>query len=299
MKSKIQIFIEEKVLTILSVLKIAILSKFFIRFPKDCKQFESCIILGNGPSLKHSLKELGEAIEGKDLICVNYFGETPYYTTLKPSIYVLIAPEMWMDDVDENYYLQGEKLFKTIADKTSWKLTLFIPIGAKKYTRWQNILRKNPGITVSYFNTTPIEGFESFVFYCLKKNLGMPRPHNVLIPSLVISLNLGYKITYLLGADHSWMKDMWVSDNNEVLLTQKHFYDEGSAKPLPMTKLGKGSRKMHEVLIKFVHAFKAYFTLEAYSRSRDLKIINATPDSYIDAFARLSLSSLKEEYSKP
>jgi hypothetical protein len=102
----------------------------------------------------------------------------------------------------------------------------------------------------------------------------------------MISINLGYKNIYLFGADHSWLKDIHVDENNLVLLTQKHFYNEKSARPKPMTNTGKGVRKLHEVLKKFQITFKNYFLIEEYSRKKNSLIFNSTKNSYIDAFER-------------
>ncbi len=55
-----------------------------------------------------------------------------------------------------------------------------------------------------------------------------------------------------------------------------------------MNKL-KGTRKLHEVLIKFVHAFKGYHDIERYARSKGIIIYNATPQSFIDAFERYKI----------
>lgn len=295
MKSAFQVFVENTVLSLLSLLKIALLSSLNIKLPIHLKKNEDCVILGNGPSLNNSLKEHDFSFKSKDLICVNYFAETAYYEKLKPAFYILNAPEMWLEDVDDEYYSKGENFFSTLSKNTTWDLTFFIPAGAKKYDRWQKKIATNKLIKVYYFNTTPIEGFSGFKFFCFNKNLGMPRPHNVLIPSIMLSINLLYKNIYLLGAEHSWLKDLWVNDSNEVLLTQKHFYDEGSAKPLPMNKLGKGSRKLHEVLIKFVYAFQGYFELRAYAETKAVRILNATPDSYIDAFERVPLINKQKD----
>lgn len=104
----------------------------------------------------------------------------------------------------------------------------------------------------------------------------------------MIALYLGFNKIFLFGADHSWMKDIWVDEENNVLLQQKHFYDLDKAVPRHMDYLGKGKRKMHEVLIKFYHSFKGYFEIDAYSKSQGKIIYNCTPGSYIDAFKRIS-----------
>ena len=289
-KSHFQIFIENFVQSILSILKIVLFSKFRIQLPKAKER--SCVILGNGPSLVDSILKSKNILINYDLFCVNHFAETTVFKELRPRNYILNAPEMWMDDVEEFYYKKGEKLFFAIAHNTTWEMTLFIPWGAKKSRRWQQTIKTNPQIKIYYFNTTPISGFSWFCHFCYRKNLGLMRPHNVLIPSLIITQNLKYTDTYIMGADHSWLKDIWVSDNNEVLLTQRHFYDKENVKAKPMDNLGKGQRRLHEILEKFVHAFSGYFLIEKYSQSLHQNIYNITPDSYIDAFKRINLSEI-------
>lgn len=287
-KSKIQVLIEGTVGSMLSLLKVIILSKLGVRLAK--KVNNECVILANGPSLNDAIEEGVKLFPGKDLICVNTFAETEPYQKLKPSYYVLISPELYRPNVEEFLKQKRKQLFTAIAENTTWALSLYIPIEAKKYKEWRSIISKNERISIYYFNTSPVEGLRSVNHFLFRQNLGMPRPHNVLIPSLFLSINMSYEKIYLLGVDHSWLKDIWVTEDNRVLLTQKHFYDADRAKPLPMNKGGRGERKLHEVLQKFLYAFRGYFILNGYAKSKEVQILNLTEGSYIDAFERASIN---------
>jgi hypothetical protein len=287
MLETVSYFFNNLILTIASKVKIILLSRFFIRLPHEKNDHDECVILGNGPGLNLTVTRHRSFLENKTLICVNQFAETELYRQLKPAIYVLGAPEMWLDDVEEFYYKKGENLFSGISRHTEWQIRLYIHRSAHKYKRWQEIIKSNKNITVCYYNPTPVEGFRWFRNLCFRWNLGMPRPHNVLIPSLMIALNSSFNIIYLAGADHSWLKDVYVTEDNEVLLSQKHFYDATTPLARPMDKLGKGSRRLHEVLMKWVYSFRGYFDILEYSISINKKIYNITPGSYIDAFERL------------
>jgi len=282
---KIQNHLLDLVNTLLTTGKIFLQSNLTLK-PRPTYKNGQTIILGNGPSLLKSIESNREILADYQLICVNHFAEHSLYQELKPGLYVMAAPENWMDDVEPYYLEKGRKLFEAITNNTHWHIQLFIPFSAKKFKSWQDLIVRNKNISIKYFNVTPIEGFKFFRYFCYKQFLGMPRPHNVLIPSIMIALSLGFKKIFLFGADHSWLKDIWVDDENNVLLQQKHFYDHDKAKPRHMDYLGKGKRKMHEVLIKFYHSFKGYFEIDAYSRSRGKIIYNCTPESYIDAFER-------------
>jgi hypothetical protein len=291
MKKEIIVKIRDWVLlfveSLLSILKVLLFSKFK-RFDttKIQKNHENCIILGNGPSLNDSIEQYKSIINNYDLICVNYFPKSEHFETLKPAIFVTAAPEFWIDDVDDNYKEKSKILFDALANKTNWKLVLFIPWEAKNYPKWQKQIAVNANISVVYFNPTPVDGFTNFRHLLFSQNLGMPRPQNVLIPSLMLSISMNYEKIYLLGADHNWLNEFSVDDNNNVLLRQKHFYDASEAKHLKMGKLGRGKRKMHEILHKFMHTFKNYHTIREYADSRNVKIINSTSNSFIDAFER-------------
>jgi hypothetical protein len=89
------------------------------------------------------------------------------------------------------------------------------------------------------------------------------------------------------------LPDITVNDNNDALINQKHFYDAKSSKHQVLDKKGKGQRRLHEILHKFMLAFAGYFVLREYAESLGAEILNATPNSYIDAFDRIKIENLK------
>lgn len=286
---KIQTFIFNLVNSILTFIKIIFMSDLFISKTKIKSETKDCLILGNGPSLNAFISENKNFMENKELISVNHFAETDYFDSLKPRLYVINAIELWSNSAEQSHKERSDKLFATIAEKTNWEMFLFVHVSAKKYKRWSVNIEKNSNIKVVYYNPTPVDGFRFFKYFCYSHNLGMPRPHNVLIPSILSAINSGFTKIYIAGADHSWFKDLWVNENNEVLLTQKHFYDEKTAKALPVHKKGKGQRKLHEIIIKWVYSFQSYWELEYYSKHINVKIYNVTKDSFVDAFERYKI----------
>jgi len=282
--SRVSTWFENLFLSCTTIIKVLILSKLKIEIPSRTHE-KPLLILANGPSLTSQINGISD-IKNYDLISVNNFPLTPYYKSLKPFAHVMVAPEYWIKGVNEDYIQNRNALFKALKEDTNWNIILFFPYLARNYRKVYNPLFENKNIRICYFNPTPIDGFKKINFWLMHRNLGMPRPHNVLIPSLILALNLGFKEIGLLGADHSWLNDIWVDENNQVLLTQKHFYDEDTAKALPMTKKGSGKRKLHEVLLKFHYSFRSYFLIKDYSIKLQAKIYNLTKGSYIDAFER-------------
>jgi hypothetical protein len=271
-----------------TLVRIALLSRFRVTIPETDQ--EECILLGNGPSLKQDLEKYAHFPEGKDLICVNHFPSTDLFEKLKPATYITSAPDLWLDDIDKRFVNQSKVLFDNLARRTTWPLEFYIPFEAARHRRWQEQVRANPHITIRYYNNVPMEGWQWFAFFCFNRKWGMPRPHNVMIPSMMIALWKKYRTIYLLGADHSWLKEITVTETNEVLINQKHFYDEHESKSLPLDKRGKGKRNLAELLYKFMTAFASYFEIRYYAQHRGCKILNATKGSYIDAFERVALN---------
>jgi len=288
---QIQDFIKKLGESILALIKVILLSKFRTSLKHIVKD-KDLIILGNGPSLAFSIENGNMFLQDKDLMCVNHFPNTSLYPELKPKYFITVAPDLWLDEIDKKFVDQSDKLFQEMASVTSWPLTFLIPFEAKKYKRWRSNIEKNPNIHIIYYNNIGIEGWKFVRHFFYKKNLAMPRPHNVIIASIYVAINLGYKKIFLWGTEHTQFKEISVDDNNIALINQKHFYDGNSSRPTTLDQKGIGYRKVHEILFKFMIAFKNYFLLEEYSRSRGAKVINDTPGSLIDAFDRSQHNNL-------
>ena len=69
---------------------------------------------------------------------------------------------------------------------------------------------------------------------------------------------------------------------------QPHFYRDNDAEHQRVASVYKNVR-LHELLLSFHIAFKAYFDVDEYARYIGANIYNATPGSFIDAFPRKSL----------
>lgn len=292
---KIKSFLTKLGQTTESIIRIVLLSKFKIEFKNILRKNDEVLILGNGPSLRDDLNKYPKFLDHQDLVCVNHFPKTDLYEQLKPSIYVTGAPDLWLDDIDEKYVIQSKELFDAMRKRTTWPLSFFMPFEARKHSRWQKQLSGNKNIRIYYYNNIPIEGWRKFKYWSFKKNIGMPRPHNVMIPSIMMSFALGYKSINLLGADHSWLSEISVTESNEVLINQKHFYDQYTSKKQPLDKRGIGKRTLPELLHKFMTAFSGYFEIEEYAQFNGVAINNATKGSFIDAFQKINLEEKYDE----
>lgn len=269
--------------TFLSVVKILLQSKWNPVLPSSLPHSEELLILANGPSLNRTVQESRAFLEKKTLLAVNFCVSSPMFEELRPELYLIADPLFWI--VPE----KRVQLFQGLADKTTWPMTLFVPARALKNKEWQPMLAGHPHIRLCIYNTTPIEGFQGFCNWVFRKGWGVPRPHNVLIPSIAMGLRLPFRKIYLAGADHSWLPEISVTDDNVVLMHQKHFYDQKTSQAATVKQENLNSARLYTILYHMYVAFKSYHVLGAYARSLGKEVINVTPGSYIDAFKRMKI----------
>ena len=223
------------------------------------------------------------------IIAVNNFVYSHYYEQLKPSYYILNPPEYFVENGPTPAHGEiRERLYRGLVTKTTWPMYVFVPMIAAKTDFWKVRLAQNKNLKIVYYNTTPVEGWFPIVKYLFKWNLGMARPHNVLIPSIFVALNMGFKKLFVFGADHSWHEELKISEDNRMMVNHEHFYDQ--AKQVgAMHKLDGQEYKMHDVLRKLYLSFKAYYVILDYAHSLKAEIYNASAKSYIDAFLRVKV----------
>lgn len=271
----ISVFFSKTGQTLASIAKIILLSKF----GKISKSGigEDIVILGNGPSLNTTISESADFLALHKKLAVNFACNAPVFFDLRPEYYVLADPHFFISDAEN-----VKNLWCNLA-KVDWKMTIFIPF--KKKSNRIIELSHNKNITIEKYNLTPIEGFKGFCHKIFNSGLGMPRPRNVLIPSIMLAIAAGFKKIYIAGADHSWMKTISVNDNNEVVSIQPHFYKENEQEK-KRVNTEYMHYPLHQIVYSFYVAFKSYFEIKAYADSIGTEIYNITPDSFIDAFPR-------------
>jgi hypothetical protein len=280
-RQEIKDFSENFLDTLVSILRIVLFSE---------KKVNECNILANGPSLNESVNKHKDYIIGKTNFAVNFFAASSLYSQIRPTYYVIVAPEFWMETAPtQKWEDMRQNLFNILAEQTSWEMNLFIPSQASKSKPIKKLLGNHKFIRLFYFNVTPVEGFRSFRNMLFKYKLGMPRPYNVLIPSIYLALTMEFKKIYLFGADHSWHEEIKIDDTNNVTVNHQHFYDKGELR-LPMYKLDGKEYHIHDIFNKLHLAFKGYFILKEYADKLGAKIYNASLRSYIDAFEKITIN---------
>ncbi len=281
-------FLKNFFLTIFSLVQVTFKSRWFIKFPKAHEK--EIIVLGNGPSLNANLERDYNILLRNTLMCVNGFALSPYYEKLKPRYYVLADPAFWSETLPEERQKFINNTIQTISQKTTWPIILFLPFEGYNIFNKKSFFKNNPFILLQPYNDVPLRGFTFLIHKLLQLKLGVITKQNVILVCLILSINLEFKRIILLGADHSWHKNLHVTDDNRVVIIDEHFYhNEPNYIPLMINNRPSKLFEQFEALVK---TFQAYWKIKSYAQERNAEIINASEVSYIDAFERRKLNKL-------
>lgn len=278
---KIQKGLSDATASAASLIKIGLMSG---RPSPKCKDNKgTIIIMGNGPSLRDAIENDWDTLMSFPRMAVNLSALSPEFTKLKPQYYILADIAFFLKEKTGKVPALWEAL-----SKVDWEMTLFLPVRARKMPE----VKKLPGnVTVKYYNLTPAEGWKWLMRMLYDSGLAMPRPRNVLIPSIMCSMREGFSRIVLIGADHNWSKTLWVTERNRVVSVQPHFYKDDDEELKRAEEIFRNVH-IHDVYENYAIAFRSYHNLKAYTDRRGIEIVNATPGSFIDAFPRRPLSSL-------
>lgn len=273
------------------LLPLASLAKVVLRSKRPSPEVKPVdiplIIMGNGPSLRSFINE-GPAIrDGFDLMAVNFAANADEFRALRPQMYILADPHFFNGHSSDPNVV---RLWQNLAS-VSWDMTLWLPVSHKAMA-WPLLGQLPKNIDVKWFNLTPVEGRGPLVRALIGNGLGMPRPRNVLIPAIMTAIRDGYREIYLVGADHTWSQTLWVDDKNRVVSVQPHFYKDNEKEAQRVASEYAGYH-LHDILQSLTIAFRSYFEILDYASSMGVRIFNATPGSFIDAFPRCDYEQMK------
>lgn len=279
--------------SLISLLKVVVQSKFGVKLP--ARQQPACSVLGNGPSLSTSLEQHLDFILSTEIVCVNNFAHSPYFSRLRPQNYVIVDPNYFViteASQDRPDILQTLDVF---LNSVNWPMYLFIPYFAKGSYVVKRIQEGNAAIKVIYFNYAVIKGFRWLRFLLYRLQLGAVQSQTVIVSALFLMLNRRFETIYLFGADQSWHEQIRVDEQNQLLMQQVHFYEkqkEVAYLPVYGDKHRTKTQSMADQFLALYKAFRGYEVLREYADYLGVKLFNASSKSYIDALDRVKINEL-------
>jgi len=252
----------------------------------ECRR-SSLVILANGPGLTDYIEATPEPDEASDYMCVNLFALNNNFEFFKPRHYVIFDPMFFVGLDDQGS--TASNVFGAIDSKLSWDMTLYIPLRFKGDRAKVAALVPSKYLTIVYFRDAglPLDGGK-VALWLIDKQVIMPRAQNVLVAAIYISIMLGYPNSFLEGTDHSWHKYLHLTDDNRLMIKDVHFYD-GNPKMTPLLKDPENDIcfSMEDIFRAYYLLHKSYKVLKKIANRRNVRVINRTPESFIDAFDKV------------
>ena len=244
-----------------------------------------CVVIGNGPSLKNDIGSILN-MRSVDFFCVNHMAETEWFTKLKPKHYALFDPYFWSDEAHDSLKAKRNCLYKTLTEAVTWEMYIYIPRNADLTFLESEI--KNKNIKLKQLETVAISAvqYDGLAKILLKGKYGPPAC-NVIIYAMYLAIMANYKEIELFGADLSFTEDVVVNQkNNQVCIEYRHFYGESTLEPLYANP-----RKVKPITMESLYrttylTFFAHNLLSKMAKLRNIKVVNKSSYSIIDAYER-------------
>lgn len=258
-------------------------SKFSIKLPQVQTHTE-VYILGNGPSVVKVLHDESklEILKTKNIIVVNKFPATDYYTILKPTTLVLIDPAFFLESEREDII----PTYKAINKSTTWKLNIVVPV---MYMAQIKKIIKNENINLVPINAVGVQGFSWFKFYLIKKNIAIPSPQTVLIAAITYALNSSYASIVLAGVEHNWLNAIGMDENNKLYIDMNVYLDQNKLNNRFYYPEGLSHSFLDEIASQLL-CMNSYKLISEYNaKCLRTPIINTTLSSYIEVFDKVDI----------
>ena len=236
-------------------------------------------VLGNGPSLTASL----HLIKKEDRVAmVNFAILTDLFFQLKPSYLCLADPVFFKktgnDDIEQKKAQMVQKM-----EEINWELCIVVPAGANH----EELVVNTRYVSFKFVNKTPMDYSIKFMrMFFYKRNISMPLMQNVLVLGLYIGLQQGYKKIYIHGADADLYKKICINQDNEMVARELHYYGHSDLNLSDSKTHGFAIGCLHKRLACEVATFRSYVDIASYADYLGISVINASPNSMIDAFER-------------
>lgn len=249
------------------------------------KENTSCVVLGNGPSLKNDIEKILQMTK-VDFFCVNHMAESEYFQVLKPNKYALWDAYFWAEDAHEKLKTKRQILFNMLNDSVTWEMFIYIPRTADLEYLQKKIINPNINIMKLQVISIPDIRYNKMPSILLKGKYGPP-PCNVVISSIYLSIMAGYNYIELYGADLSFTEDVILDQGtNQLLIEYKHFYGESTFEPLLENPQKIVPFTMESLYQTTYLTFYAHNLLNQMALIKGIKIINKSSYSLIDAYER-------------
>ncbi|AXH98434.1 hypothetical protein DV702_01155 [Sporosarcina sp. PTS2304] len=251
---------------------------------KDKYQGERCFVVGNGPSLNN--QDLSY-LKDEETIMMNNFQKNEELVKLNSKYWMLADPAYW--DKEETRDMLLIPILETLDERLK-NTTLFMP--QESIVNISNLNRPVVSDKVNFYymdiDRSVYTEDEKIVDLIDFTRRVPPYSQNVLSPSLMLAMHLGFKEIYIIGCDHSW----WDFSEKDIETTYVgHHYNKSEKDMKHSMNIFKslGYEGLRRTIDRQLYE---YNKLNEYAISNDIKIYNATEGGLLENFERIDYNSI-------
>ena len=278
-------FLYDLFYTFKSTIKIIVFHPIRNRYKLRLDKEKTVYLLASGLSLRNDISNYLQELSEQNLFVMNQFVFSDLFLLLKPTCYVLTDPIYWSEHISETEREVALNVVSELKNCVSWDLSLFVPLFALKSERIK-MIKENVHVKVIGYSSLSLNGFRFCRNYWYKKNCGMPSPQSVLNAAIFLALNSGYKVINLLGADHTWIKQLSVGYDGLIYNEDNHFYDKQKAKKVAIVDGDNKYWTIEKWLLYVAKLFRSHYVLKDYAKYLGVSIFNLTSDTMLDVYER-------------
>lgn len=255
---------------------------------KNKYENKRCFVIGNGPSVSNL--DMGR-LSNEHTFVMAEFEKNTQATRLRPKFHIISDSVYFTEDLTEYWPRRLREKDKDISKDT----TMIINLAAKKFIEKYHLFKNHH---VYYVGTQGI--FTDNLPFNINIDHYVPQPKNSVLMCLMVAVWMGFKEIYLLGCEHNFLSHNMGYGKS---LSFSHSYDD---------EISKLDSTNDEVLKKYVNPkdlklnyetsianilqlFRNYrfFYAKARKAHPNLKIFNATPNSFLDVFPMIDFEDIE------
>lgn len=249
---------------------------------------QRCFLIGAGPSIADT--DLSK-LKHEYTFVVNEFEKNAQYKFLVPKFHVISESNYFTEGGPE--YWPGR--FKEKNHSISTETTIITNLRAKPFIEKNGLFEKHK---IYYVGTQGI--FTNNFPFNIGLDRYVPQPKNSILMCMLVATWMGFNEIYLLGCEHSFLAQPLGPDKS---LSWTHSYEDETAKLASAnTEILKKYITPKEMSFNYemniastLQLFRSYrlFYAKASKVYLDLKIFNATPNSFLDVFPMINFNDIK------
>lgn len=255
---------------------------------KDKYKGKRCFLVGGGPSVKDI--DLGR-LKNEFTFVMGEFDSNPQFQSLNPKFYV-IGDSVYFKEGESDYW---NERFRKKNESIGTNTTILLSIDAKNYIEKHNLFKR---YKFYYIGTRGIMS-EKFSFN-IDLDRYLPWPKNSMLLCLMIAVYMGFGKIYLLGCEHNFLcfnigqgKAISYNYGHEDKVTKADVKNDEVVKELAIPR--DLTMTYEENVAHVLQLFRNYrfFYKKVKKIHPDIKIYNATPNSFLDVFPFINFKDIK------